>query len=67
MKGDLKLFYGDNRTEIGCLKPGDSLGMKCLFNIPFDKRISSVSEQFSTLYLVTQNDFFKRLKDTDLD
>jgi hypothetical protein len=33
MKGEIKLLYGDNATEVGSLKPGDSLGIKSLFNI----------------------------------
>lgn len=53
MKGDIKIVFGENMTEVGRIKPGDNLGAKTLFNISFDKRLSHVSEEFSTLYLIS--------------
>ncbi|CAD8075722.1 unnamed protein product [Paramecium primaurelia] len=67
-KGELKLFFGDNQTLVGYLKPGDGIGVKSLFNgNNQNTRLSCKSEGFSQVYWISQNEFFKKLKDTDLD
>lgn len=53
MKGDLKVQFGENMSEVGRIKPGDNIGSKSLFNVFYDKRFSHVSEEFSTLYFIS--------------
>ncbi|CAK82651.1 unnamed protein product (macronuclear) [Paramecium tetraurelia] len=67
-KGELKLFFGEHQTLVGYLKPGDGIGVKSLFNGQNQStRLSCKSEGFSQVYQISQNDFFKKLKDADLD
>ncbi|CAD8213605.1 unnamed protein product [Paramecium octaurelia] len=67
LKGNINIIFGENRTIVGNLKPGDGVGLKSLFNEQQNRKLGFVSEGFSTVYYISQGDFFKKLKDTDLD
>ncbi|CAD8121507.1 unnamed protein product [Paramecium sonneborni] len=67
-KGELKILFGDNQTLVGDLKPGDGMGVKSLFNGQNQStRFNCISEGFSSIYFISQQEFLKKLKDTDLD
>ncbi|CAD8125762.1 unnamed protein product [Paramecium sonneborni] len=68
LKGNINIIFGEGKSIVGNLKPGDGIGLKSLFNEQQqNKKLILISEGFSTIYFISQSDFFKKLKDTDLD